>query len=687
MASLTKLFSPIKIGTMELRNRLVMSPMTTQYANQDETPSQRLIDYYEARARGGVGLITVEVCTVDRPHKYQPLSLGLWDDKLIASHQALTKAIHAHGAKVVPQISHPGPESLAPLFYKIPPVGPSIVTSAATGLTCRELALEEIETAIEQYGEAARRAREAGYDGMEIHCAHSYMLAGSFLSSLRNKRTDAYNGSTVEGRLKFPIAVIKSMKARAGHDFPLTIRISGDERAPGARDIRGTQQIAPMLVEAGVDAFHVSGGVIDDNLATNIITGSAFPDGLNVPAAAAIKKVVDVPIMVVGRIHDPQFAEDILQKNQADLIVMGRPMLADPELPRKAAEGRWKDIRRCISCHHCFDSFFSDGSTACAINAATGKEGEYRLDRADRARKVMVIGGGPAGMEAARGAALRGHKVTLYEKQQRLGGSLTFACTVHSDNDDFLKYLVTQMKRLPVEIKLGREVTPELVENVKPDVVIVALGPNLVAPSILGDGGRNVLSGPGLKQMLGGHLKEGGVNKLPLWQRLGLYLGSPFMQRYLTASRVRRLTKLWMPVGKRVVVVGGDLAGCELAVFLAERGRKVTIVEGGGQIAPEVGLKRKTELEGQLQENGVTVMLGVKCEEILPKGVIIASERGEKQVVEGDTVILAGEVKPNLELSRALEGRVPEIYVAGDCAELGLIKKAVADAMSIACKI
>ncbi len=338
MSPFQKLFSPVRIGSMEIRNRLAMAPMTTSWSGPGDTVSQRLIDYHVARAKGGVGLITFEVCTVDQKFPYQMHTVGLWGDHLIPSHIELTTAVHAHGARIVPQISHPGPESSAPFVNQLQPVGPSVCTSPNTVQTCRELTLEEIEMIIEQYGEAARRAREAGYDGMELHCAHAYMMCGSFLSPLRNKRTDAYSGSTVEGRLKFPIAVIRSMKARAGKDFPLTLRISGDERQPGGRDIKGTLEIIPKLVEAGVDAFHVSGGVID-RLTTGIIAGSSHGWGYNVPEAAAIKKITSATVMVVGRIHDPLMAEKVVQAGQADIIVMGRPLLADPDLPNKAARG------------------------------------------------------------------------------------------------------------------------------------------------------------------------------------------------------------------------------------------------------------------------------------------------------------------------------------------------------------
>jgi 2,4-dienoyl-CoA reductase (NADPH2) len=682
-----KLFSPVRIGSMELKNRLVMAPMTTNWAGPGDTITLRLIDYHVARAKGGVGLITFEVCTIDQRFPYQVHTVGLWADHLIPNHIELTKAVHAHGAKIVPQISHSGPESAAPFVNQLQPIGPSVSKSAVTGQTCREVTLEEIEMIIEQYGEAARRAREAGYDGMELHCAHAYMLCGSFITPLRNKRTDAYSGNTVEGRLKFPIEVIKRMKAKAGKDFPLTLRISGDERQPGGRNIEGTKEIIPKLVEAGVDAFHVSGGVID-RLTTGIIAGSSYGWGFNVPEATAIKKVTNVPVMVVGRIHDPELAEKILQAGQADMIVMGRPLLADPDLPNKAARGELQHIRQCISCENCFDSIAEGDFTNmhCAVNAFTGKEGQLSLEKAAKPKKVMVVGGGPAGMEAARVAALRGHSVTLYEKQAKLSGSLLFANTVHPDNDRLLNYLLTEMKSLPIQIRLNQEVTPALVGAVKPDVVILALGPTIAIPTIRGSDGRNVFGAPDMKRMLAGDASGPGAGKLPVWQRLGLRLGGPLMQRFLNPPLIRWFTKYWMPVGRRVVVIGGDLGACELAAFLAERGRKVTLLDSADKVAPEVGYKRRGEVKQSLEEAKITVVNGVKYEEITPSGVVY-SVKGEKRTVEYDTVVLAGDVKPNLDLQKALEGKVPELYAIGDCQGLGLIRRAIHDGAGVACKI
>jgi len=589
------------------------------------------------------------------------------------------------GPRVQPQIAHPGPDSLSPFFAKTATVGPSVCTASVTGLACRELSVDEIARIAEQFGEAARRAREAGYDGAELHAAHGYMLLGSFLTPWRNKRNDEYSGRSVEGRTRFVIECIRSMKDKAGEDFPLTLRISGYEQVPGGRDLQDTQRIAPLLVEAGIDAFHVSGGV-SDRFVSQIVCGSDTPNGHNLAGAYAVKQVVDVPVMTVGRIHDPHLAEQILERGQADLVVMGRPLLADPDLPRKVREGRLADIRRCISCQNCIDAMARD-TLNCAVNAEASREGSLALKPAAVTRRVLVVGGGPGGMEAARVAALRGHRVTLVEKLQRLGGAFTLACAVHPENEPFLDYLLHQMQKLPIRVRLGEEVTPETVERLRPDVIVVATGGEVVPPEIPGSEQAHVFTGPMLRRLLAGVPRQADLDRLPAWQRLGLKLMGPGLQRHTTPERLRWLTRLWMPLGRRIAIVGADLAAVELAEFLSQRGRQICLLERGEKIAPEVGSKRRAEHMNRLSAAGVAVNTGLECREITATGIELRTEAGACAQIGADSVILAGEVRPDTRLLDRLAGEGREVHAVGDCTGLGLVRKATEDAMRAACAI
>jgi 2,4-dienoyl-CoA reductase (NADPH2) len=682
---LQALFTPIRIGSMELRNRLVMSPMETGYATKEGIPSSRYVAYLEARARGGVGLITLGACTVDDRHREVPRSVHFANDDVIAAHRELTQRVHAHGAKVQPQIVHPGPDGLAPFLSGIPSIGPSVIPSYLTGVPCRELATDEIPGILVQFRDAARRVREAGYDGIELHAAHGYMLLGSFLTPGRNRRSDEYTGSTPEGRIRLIVEVVEAIKREVGSDFPLTLRISGYERAPEGRTIDDTQLIAPRLVAAGVDAFHVSGGVID-RLTTQMVTGSHFGDAHNVGAAAAVKRVVDVPVMTVGRIHDPQLAEQILRAGKADLIVMGRPLLADPELPNKAQRGNLAELRRCISCQNCIDSMES-GRMACAVNAFTGREEELCLTPTQNPKRVVVIGGGPGGMEAARVAALRGHRVSLYEKQGYLGGALVMAATVHEDNEPFLEFLTHALAELGVDVHVGRAMTSEHVAALHPDAVIVATGGKVVAPRIVGDDLPHVLTGTLMRQMIAGHVPQEERHRFPRWMGWAVDLAGGRLQRYVHPRWIRTATRWWMPLGRSVVIVGADLAAIELAEFLAERGRRVSLLESGSGIAPEVGLKRRAEHMDRLDRLGISVNTGVTIERITPQGVIIGRAAVGSRVISADTVILAGEVEPDTTLYDSIRQRVPETYAVGDCTGLGLIRKAVEEAARVACSL
>ncbi|MBT4521230.1 MAG: FAD-dependent oxidoreductase, partial [Halieaceae bacterium] len=396
----------------------------------------------------------------------------------------------------------------------------------------------------------------------------------------------------------------------------------------------------------------------------------------------AIRNVVDVPVMVVGRLHDPEYAEEVLQKGQADLIAMARPLLADPDLPLKLQQGRIEDLRRCISCQNCVDSQQQNDDLRCAINPMAGREYEFGEARCARSKKVVVVGAGAGGMEAARQAAERGHKVVLLESQAKVGGSLVLASAVHSDNEPFLTFLQNQLQKLNIEVRLGVTATANLVSAERPDVAIIATGGKVVKPLIKGSDNRIVRTGAMLRQAIGNTSDRSELLHWPIFARLFLPIIAPLMQKLLTPQRIRRYTRWWMPVGRRVIVVGVDLAAVELAEFLTRRGRRVHLVAEGKRITPETGAKRRNEHMDRLDSLGVTVNTRIKYLRICDQGLYI--EANEKEhLIPADTIILAGDVQTNSGLADQLTNRGIKAVAIGDCTGVGLIAKATHEALEV----
>ena len=634
--SFGNLLAPGRIGTMEIRNRIVMSPMETMYGTPEGLPSERTVAYFAARAAGGVGMITVGATGIDPLHPETPGGLQIGTDDSVAAHRRLVEAIHAHGARIQPQVVHAGPDGLGPEMHGVTSLGPSVIPSYLTGRPSAEVSKEQIAAILDQFRAAAARVREAGYDGMELHAAHGYMFLGSFLAPQRNRRGDRYRGTSVEGRIRVVLEALAAIRSEIGTDFPVTLRISGHERVAAGRPVHDTATIAPLLVEAGVDAFHVSGGVID-RLVTGMVNGADAGDGLNVGAAAAVKEVVDVPVIAVGRLHDPVLAEAVLADARADFVAMGRPLLADPDLPRKLLIGEAERVRRCISCENCIDTLEEKLATECAVNASTGHERELLVVRTATPSRVVVVGGGPAGLEAARLAHAAGHSVVLLERTAALGGALVAAAEAHRENRPYLDWLLAELARSGVEVRCGVDATADLVAAIGPGAVVVATGGEVVVPDVAG---ADLLVSCGLD-----------------------------------------LSRL--PDGRRVVVVGGRLAAVEYAEVLASQGRLVALLETGPEIAPEFGAKRRTEHFDRIDRLGITVHVGCSVDEITATGVRFTPANGAARLLPADAVVLAGTVVPDTRLADEISARLPDVQVQtiGDAAlGLGLIRGATATA-------
>ena len=628
---LPHLFRPISVRGLTLKNRIVMPPMGTRYPTYGGAVTSKLIDYYVERAKGGVGLIIVQFTVVTPEGVSSLYPLGIWDDTFVPGLRALAEAVRTAGAKVAIQLAHAGGAASSAMSRR-PVVGPSAVPALGREVP-RELSREGIAQLIDAFGAAARRAVRAGFDVVELHMAHGYLL-NQFLSPLFNRRTDSYGG-TLEGRARFPLEVLRQTRQAVGDGMPVFCRLNAEDGVEGGLTLAEAQVVATLLERDGADVLDVTAGIGESfEMSAPPMT---IPPGSLVSYAAAIKTVVKVPVVAVGRLHDPVLAEQVLAEGKADLIAVGRGLIADPEWPRKAAEGRYGDICPCIACNQpeCHGRIFQQVELGCTVNAAVGREARYAVKPAARSRRVLIVGGGAAGLETARVAALRGHAVTLCEQMESLGGQLWLAAAPphKGDIEKLIRYLSGQVQRLGVAVRLSCPVTPRLVAELAPEAIVLATGAEPL-----------ILPLPGAADLA-----------VTAWDVL--------------RGRVE--------IGDRVVVVGGGVVGCETAEYLAAKGRQVTILELRGDVAPELVPWTRRMLLERLIASHVEILLQAQVKAIQPSRVLYDRKGVTGEIAPVDTVVLACGARSRRDLVEQLQTSGVPLYVVGDASQPANIAEAI----------
>ena len=686
-----RLLEPGNIGAVKTRNRIIKTGAGMFMWHENETSmNPSVLAFYEGIARGGVGLLIVESPTVDYPvgarwrQRYR-----IDDDKYIKGLSELTEIIHKHNCPTFMQMNHDGPWQTNMLGIEDGPY--SGLPIAASNVTFKSendfhnqephvLTAGEIEEIIYKFASAAVRAQKAGFDGVDINAASSHLLH-NFLSPFWNRRNDEYGGSQ-ENRARFVTSIIGEIKKRLGNDFPVCVCINGvevgqvvgilDEDCMTTDESRG---IARILQKAGADLIQVRNQWMGYHVGAYLPEALFYPEppiplknfppkyykdqkgvGANILFAESVKQEVSIPVMVVGRL-DADLGERVISEGKADFIGMTRRLIADPDYPNKVSEGRMDDIAPCTACDNCL------GSRRCRINGLVGTDANT-IGKATQTKKVVVIGGGPAGMEAARVAAVRGHDVMLYEKSSKLGGLLPLATMIKGNHPEDLslivRYLEGQLHKLGVKIRLGEEITTTMIEVTRPDVVIQATGG---IPALLKIPGAN---------------RPSVVTNAELHHKLKSYL------KYFSPETLYKLTKYYMPIGKKVVIIGSGIQGCELGEFLTKRGRKVTIVDTAERPGEGMVDALMVHLFMWFARKGVDIISGVKSMEVTAKGLEVTTDGGEKRLIAADTIIPALPLTPDNGLARSLEGKVAEVYAVGDCDEPLLIADAVGAASRVA---
>lgn len=640
------LFSPVRIGNLELPNRLVMLPMTTGFCEADETVGDRFINFNAERARGGAGLIMIPFSPVAIGGSVEP---GLYDDRFVPGIKRLTSAISSQGAKSACQLII---TYLLVLRNQQPEiVGPSAVMNQMLRVIPRELTQEEIGFIVDEHGKAARRIRQGGFDAMEILVGAGYLL-NRFLSPITNHRVDEYGGS-LENRLRIILEIIAAAKKAAGEDFPIGVRLNVEEQMPGGHTVEESKVVARTLESAGVKFINAYTGWHESRIPT---VAPSLPKGAFAHLAAAIKTSVNIPVISANRINDPFTAEKIIAAGQADLVGMGRALLADPDLPVKSREGRIKEITPCLACSNCLSALLAgaykkDGqrpNVVCSVNPGIGKEGEDLLRKTEKPKRVFIVGAGPAGLEAAWAAAARGHKVTLFEKENQAGGWLKIACLPPHKEElrTLADNLVERAVRAGVEIRLDSEVQPEVLKNASPNVLILAYGAAPFIPPLPG-------------------------------------VDSPQVVFAVDVLSGRKAVK------GDVLIIGGGLVGCETGEFLLEKVpgvTSVTILEMLDRMAANISSSYRPFFLARLNKMGIRMETQTLVEKITENGVQVI-RKGTPEFIAGDTILLALGLKPDPEIMESFQGLAPEVYSIGDCLRPRMIKEAIEEGFAVGIKI